>query len=109
MLLDLSSAFDTIDHSVLLNKLNKDFGISGSVLEWIKSYLSNRTFAVRISNIEGQPVILIFGVPQGSILGPLLFVLYIGDVVNIAKNHGFNAHLYADDCELYISFDPLFD
>ena len=109
MLLDLSSAFDTIDHSVLLNKLNKDFGISGSVLEWIKSYLSNRTFAVRISNIEGQPVILIFGVPQGSILGPLLFVLYIGDVVNIAKNHGFNAHLYADDCELYISFDPLIE
>ena len=107
VLLDLSSAFDTIDHHVLLQKLQNNFGITGSVLNWLKSYLTNRTFAVRIANVEGQPVILIYGVPQGSILGPLLFVLYIHDVVEIAERHGFNAHLYADDCELYIGFNPL--
>ena len=107
VLLDLSSAFDTIDHQILITKLKNSFGITGSALDWLKSYLSNRTFAVRIANIEGQPVILIYGVPQGSILGPLLFVLYIHDVVNIAEKHGFDAHLYADDCELYVGFNPL--
>ena len=109
VLLDLSSAFDTIDHDLLFHKLQNKFGISGSVLNWIKSYLKNRTFAVKIGNIEGKPVILIYGVPQGSILGPLLFVLYISDVVTIAQECGFNIHLYADDCQFYIGFNPLTD
>ena len=105
--LDLSSAFDTIDHDLLLHKLEKDFGISGNALFWLKSYLSDRTFAVRIIDVEGQPVWLIFGVPQGSILGPLLFILYIHDMAKIAEKYGLNVHFYADDSELYIGFSPL--
>ena len=105
--LDLSSAFDTIDHTHLLHKLTTDFGISGNALDWISSYLSNRTFAVRIIDIDGQPVLLIYGVPQGSILGPLLFILYMHDLVKVAETYGLQIHLYADDAELYIGFSPL--
>ena len=105
--LDLSSAFDTIDHSLLLLKLQNDFKISGTVLTWMKSYLTNRTFAVRIVNVDGKTYLLVYGVPQGSILGPLLFILYIHDMINVAASHGFSLHLYADDSNLYIGFNPL--
>ena len=105
--LDLSSAFDTIDKDVLLCKLDQDFKITGTVLAWIRSYLSGRTFAVRIATIDGKPVLLIYGVPQGSILGPLLFILYIHDIVPIAEFYGLCIHLYADDSNLCIGFNPL--
>ena len=105
--LDLSSAFDTIDHEILLLKLKNDFRISGPALNWMKSYLSNRSFAVRIINVNGQSVILVYGVPQGSILGPLLFVLYVHDVIGIAQGFGLDIHLYADDSQLYVGFCPL--
>ena len=107
VLLDLSSAFDTIDHGLLFQKLATNYGISGSALNWIKSYLKNRSFSVKIGKVNGKLALLIYGVPQGSILGPLLFVLYISEVVSIAHAHGFEIHLYADDCSLYIGFNPL--
>ena len=105
--LDLSSAFDTIDHNILLHKLERDYGISGSVLKWMRSYLKGRTFSVRIIDVDGKPVILVYGIPQGSVLGPLLFVLYVHDLVKVAESFGLSIHLYADDSQMYIGFSPL--
>ena len=107
VLLDLSSAFDTIDQDILLFKLQNHYGISGKALNWIKTYLKGRTFSVRIENINGKKCLLIYGVPQGTILGPLLFVIYIHDIVLIAEKYGLHIELYADDSQWYMGFSPL--
>ena len=75
-LLDLSAAFGTIDHQILLTRLQHSFGISGSALSWFSSYLCNRTHAVTISSLQSQHTTLHYGVPEGSVLGPVLFILY---------------------------------
>ena len=107
VLLDLSAAFDTIDHSILLKKLCDDFGVSGDVLEWFGSYLMDRFFRVKINSTLSDILCLLFGVPQGSLLGPVLFVLYIKHLQRIAKKYGLAIQLYADDSQLYISFHPM--
>lgn len=106
VLLDLSAAFDTIDHAVLLEKLLKDYGIKGTALHWCKSYLEKRYFGVKIDNTISTFLELLFGVPQGSLLGPILFILYIKTLQKIAAKYGLNIQLYADDSQLYISFHP---
>ena len=106
ILLDLSAAFDTIDHNILINRLIQEFGIKEDVIDWIKSYLSNRTYSVKINNIDSVIKALLYGVPQGSLLGPLLFILYIKQLECIATKHGLQIHIYADDTQLYISFKP---
>ena len=70
--LDLSSAFDTIDHTILINRLSTSFGVSGRTLNWITSYLSNRSQFVKVDNLSSPPQPCLFCVPQGSVLGPLL-------------------------------------
>ena len=107
LLLDLSAAFDTINHNQLLNKLKHKFGISGNVHHWFQSYLSGRSFTVTINQSKSKRSFLVIGVPQGSILGPILFVLFTKELEVIAKQHGFRIHLYADDTQLYIEFNPL--
>ena len=107
VLLDLSSAFDTIDQDILIFKLLHHFGISGTVLQWLQSYLKGRSFCVRIRNINGKQCLLIYGVPQGTVLGPLLFILYVHDIVSIGEKHGVLIDLYADDSQWYFSFSPL--
>ena len=106
VLLDLSAAFDTIDHSILLDKLLTDFGICGKALEWFKSYLKDRSFRVKIGKSLSDLLCLLFGVPQGSLLGPILFILYIKYLEVIAAKYGLRIKLYADDSQLYISFHP---
>ena len=107
-LLDLSAAFDTIDHNILFHRLSFYFGIDGKVLGWIKSYLHDRKQKVKLANFYSHDLDLLYGVPQGSVLGPLLFTMYIfpiKDIIKICKDI-FSYHLYADDTQLYTKFQP---
>ena len=101
-LLDLSAAFDTVDHNILLSRLECSYGFSGTVLKWIASFLKNRSQTVVFAGIKSAPTSLLYGVPQGSVLGPLFFNLYTADVVKIAESFGIQIHCYADDVQLYI-------
>uniref|UniRef100_A0A8C7X2X5 Reverse transcriptase domain-containing protein n=1 Tax=Oryzias sinensis TaxID=183150 RepID=A0A8C7X2X5_9TELE len=95
VLLDLSAAFDTIDHSILLHRLEQDIGIRGSALQWLKSYLSHRYQFVNVNGHSSQCTPVNYGVPQGSVLGPILFTLYMLPLGNIIRKHSINFHCYA--------------
>ena len=107
VLLDLSAAFDTIDHDIILKRLNAECGIDGNALKWFKSYLTNRVQSVIIDDEISTPKKLNYGVPQGSILGPLLFTAYLAPLREIIVKHGLKYHCYADDTQIYISFSPV--
>ncbi|KAL5272394.1 hypothetical protein ACHWQZ_G000556 [Mnemiopsis leidyi] len=109
LLLDLSAAFDTVNHNILISKLKNEFGLKGEVLDWFKSYLADRSFTVSINGKLSSKCFLKVGVPQGSILGPILFILYTKELNPIAQRHEFHIHLYADDTQLYIEFNPLYE
>ena len=105
-LLDLSAAFDTIDHSILLNRLQYTFGIHGTALSWFTSYIKGRHQSVLIEGISSDPVNLTCGVPQGSVLGPVLFTLYTYPLARIIQQHNIKYHLYADDTQLHDNDRP---
>ena len=103
VLLDLSAAFDTIDHALLLQRLHQRYGIEGKVLQWFESYLHQREQSVLINSSTSDPLTMEWGIPQGSIGGPILFVSYTAPVEDIIHAHGLSCIIYADDTQLYIS------
>src|SRR6218665_1812743 len=105
-LLDISAAFDTIDHNILLKRLSAWFGFTDTALTWIQSYLYSRSFSVKTSDASSQSYPLTCGVPQGSVLGPLLLILYTTLLSSLIKASSVDHHLYADDTQLFISFSP---
>ncbi|PVD23038.1 hypothetical protein C0Q70_16300 [Pomacea canaliculata] len=104
VLLDLSAAFDVIDHSTLLTRLQMEVGIGGSALQWFHSYLSDRTQRVMVNQASSVTVPLLCGVPQGSVLGPVLFSIYTSQLGPLIEKHNVNRKMFADDTELYFSF-----
>ena len=102
--LNLSAAFDTIDHTILVNRLLNDYGLSGKALDWLESYLTDRYQSVHIKDNPSEYTKYNFGVPQGSVLGPLLFSYYTKPIRAMAAKHNLKIHLYADYTQLYVSF-----
>ena len=102
VLLDLSVALDTIDHKILINRSENKYGISGLALEWLKSYLKEQPQRVVVNGTYSDPKCNPFSVPQGSVLGPLLFSLYYGSPEDAIRAHGIDAMMYADDSQLSV-------
>jgi len=103
-LLDQSAAFDTIDHEILLERIRLRFGLNGTALAWLRSYLSNRIQAVSVAGVTSSSYRLHWGDPQGSVLGPILFILYSSPMHDIPSRFSVSDHYYADDTQFYTSF-----
>jgi len=103
----MSSAFDTVDHKFLLERLCNRFSFKGQVLKWFESYLQDTKQFAMIDGVKSVVKDLHFGDPQGSVLDPILYSLYISPLGDIVRHHGLEFHLYADDTQLiYFAFRP---
>ena len=104
VLLDMSAAFDTVKYSILLNRLEARFGISGSALQWLGTYFMDRHQCVSINGTLSDSVLLTHRMPQGSLIGPSGYQPYMSLLLDIAHEHGVVIHMYADDTQLYLEF-----
>ena len=106
ILLDLTAAFDTVDHNILLHRLQSTIGLYGNAHNWFSSYLTDRTEHVALGKATSHTHNVTCGVPQGSVLGPALFTLYLLPLGRVISRHGLSYHCYADDTQLYIRTSP---
>ena len=107
VMLDLSAAFDTIDHDILFSRMENTLGITGQALAWFKSYLSGRTLRIKIDKSFSELQDILWSVPMGSVLGPLLFLIYLLPLGKLIRKHGLELHIYADDTQLYLAIKPI--
>ena len=107
ILLDLSAAFDTVNHQLPLNRLKYRFGFGGVILDWIGSYLMERKQMVSIRDVQSDAVVLSQGIPQDSVFGPILLSIYTSPLGDICHEHNVNFHAFADDQQSYFSFQPI--
>ena len=105
-MLDLSAAFDTVDQDILLNDLFA-LGIDGIVLEWLRTYLKDRIFRVCVNDTLSDECLMKTGVPQGSILGPILFLIYTIELHYVLESLGVFYYCYADDTQIYFTFESI--
>ena len=100
VLLDMSADFDTVSHEKLRDTLNNQFGLTGAALDWHKSYLASRTYRVVVSEVESDIMDLDCGLPQGSSLGPLKWIIHAAELQDVVSRHGISFHGFADDSQL---------
>ena len=106
VMIDMSAAFDTVDHAILLQRLIDDFGICDTAHLWFKSYLNNRSSQVCVKGSVSTETQIKHGVPQGSVIGPQIFTYYSHIIGHIIRQHSIQYHIYADDVQLFMSFNP---
>lgn len=106
LMLDLSAAFDVIDHDILFRRLEYSYGIAGSALRWLHSYLGDRSQRVSIDSTLSEPKFFRIGLPQGLVLGPKIYCMYAKPIGEICHRNNMNYHCYADDTQIYIMVEP---
>lgn len=104
--LDLSAAFDTVDHHTILRRLYTDFGVAGLALEWFKSYLTGRSQSATVQGASSSRAWLQHVVPQGSVVGPVLYIIYVNRLREVVAAHGVKIMQYSDDTSIRLEFPP---
>ena len=104
--LDITAAFDAVNHLILYRRIESDFGVAGMELSWLRSFVSYQSQYVAVGSVRSETCALSSGVPQGSVLGPLLFVMYVSEIDAVIRSHSFQYHQYADDLMIYMSLIP---
>ena len=105
VMLHLSAAFDSIVHELLMTRLEQSFGITDKALAWLRSYISDMNQKVVVGSAESGGSVVTCGVPQGSVLGPILYYIYTKPIGRIITRHDMNHHCYADDLQIYLAVD----